>query len=126
MKLLRKYLLITAGFLSLGLGLIGIITPVLPTTPFLLLSSLCFVRSSDKLYDWLIHHKVFGKYIYNYLKYHAVTKRVKISALVFLWISLLISILIINLFWLKLVLIGIGAAVSIHILSVKTLNSDKL
>ncbi|MBA4319458.1 MAG: DUF454 domain-containing protein [Flavobacterium sp.] len=122
MKLLKKYFLIGAGFLSLGLGLIGIITPVLPTTPFLLLSSYCFLRSSEKLYDWLIHHKIFGKYIFNYLKYHAVTKKVKITAIIFLWISLSISVLIINSLWLQIVLIAVGIVVSVHILLIKTLK----
>ncbi len=124
MKLFKKYFLIGAGFLSLGLGLIGIVTPVLPTTPFLLLSSYCFLRSSEKHYEWLIHHKVFGKYIYNYLKYHAVSKKVKITAILFLWISIAISIYIIDSLWIAILLAVISIAVSIHILMIKTLKSE--
>lgn len=66
---MRKYFLIAAGFLSLGTGIIGIFIPVLPTTPFLLLAATCFIKSSKKLYQWLIDHRVFGKYIENYIKY---------------------------------------------------------
>ena len=60
---MKKYLLIIVGCLSLGLGIIAMFLPVLPTTPFLLLSAGCFLRSSKSLYDWLLNHKYFGEYI---------------------------------------------------------------
>lgn len=57
-KSLKKYLLIIMGTISLILGTVGIFIPILPTTPFLLLASYCYIRSSKKLYNWLINHKV--------------------------------------------------------------------
>jgi uncharacterized membrane protein YbaN (DUF454 family) len=120
--LIKKYFLLSAGFISLGLGMIGIITPVLPTTPFLLLSSYCFIRSSERWYNWLIHHKIFGAYIYNYIKYKAVTKKTKISALIFLWVSLSVSIILINNIQVRIILFIVGAVVSVHILLLKTLT----
>lgn len=116
----KKYLLITAGFISLVLGSIGIVLPVLPTTPFFLLSAYCFIRSSDKLYHWLIHHRIFGSYIYHYLEHRAVKKRAKIAALAMLWPSLLFSMYIVNKTWISVLLVVIGAAVTTHILMLKT------
>lgn len=122
MNLIKKYILIIIGLLSLILGVIGIFLPILPTTPFLLLSSFCFIRSSKKLYDWLINHKVFGKYIYNYLENHAVKKSAKISAMALLWPSLIFTIYLIKSNPFRLLLIVVGIFVSIHILSLKTLT----
>jgi len=84
LNLIKKYLLIFAGSLSLVLGVIGAFVPVLPTTPFLLLSAYCYLRSSKRLYNWLINHRVLGTYIYNYLTYRAITQRTRIVALIIL------------------------------------------
>lgn len=119
---IKKYLLIIAGLITLCLGIIGVFIPVLPTTPFLLLSAMCFLRSSTKLYNWLINHKIFGEYIYNYMKYRAVKKSAKISAIIFLWASILISILLIDNPYVKILLLVIATCVTIHILKLKTLK----
>jgi uncharacterized membrane protein YbaN (DUF454 family) len=60
---LQKLIYIIVGSISLLLGTIGIIIPGLPTTPFMILSSILFLKSSDKLYFWLTNHKTFGKYV---------------------------------------------------------------
>lgn len=118
---LKKYILILIGSVSLAAGIVGILIPVLPTTPFLLLSSLCFIRSSKRLHDWLIGSKLFGEYINNYLKYRAVKHNTKIAALIFLWGSLTISILLVPNMYIDLLLVFIGLAVSIHILLLKNI-----
>lgn len=74
---MKQYLLIILGTITLCLGIIGIILPLLPTTPFLLLSATCYVNSSKRLYDWLINHKVLGIYIRNFIIYKAITPRAK-------------------------------------------------
>ena len=76
-----KYLLIILGSLSLALGVIGIFLPVLPTTPFLLLSAALYVRSSEKLYQWLINQKYLGTYIRNFREHHAIPLRAKIISI---------------------------------------------
>jgi uncharacterized protein len=118
-------LLIFAGTLSLVLGMIGIVLPVLPTTPFLNLAAFCFFRSSSRLYYWLIGHKVIGRYIYYYMTYKAVMKRTKIVAMGLLWTSLLISIMVVDNLHIRLLLLVIGLAVSIHIATLKTLIQIK-
>ena len=124
-KTIKKYLLIISGSLSLLLGIIGIALPILPTTPFLILAAFCYLRSSKRLYDWLTGHKVLGPYIVNYIKYRAVLKKTKIIAIVMLWASLLVSILVVNNLHVRLLLLVVGLAVSIHIASLKTLIQSK-
>ncbi|HMM02110.1 MAG: YbaN family protein [Dysgonomonas sp.] len=58
-----RYVYIILGFISLGLGLLGIITPGLPTTPFILLTGVLFAKSSPRLHQKLMDHKLTGKYI---------------------------------------------------------------
>lgn len=118
-----KGLLIVAGFISLILGLIGIPVPLLPTTPFLLLSAYLFARSSPRVYKWLLNQKYLGKLIKDYREKKAVPLRAKIWALTLLWATILYSTLWFNdLLWLKLLLIAIAIGVSIHIILLRTLK----
>ncbi len=123
---LKKYLLIFLGSVSLVLGTIGIFIPVLPTTPFLLLASFCYVRSSERLYKWLINHKIFGAYIYSYLTYRAVPKNTKIGTIVFLWSTLIVSMIIVHSLHIRLFLTIVGIAVTIHLVTLKTLSREEM
>lgn len=122
-KTIVRYILIIFGSLSLLIGVIGIAIPVLPTTPFLLITSFCYLRSSSRLYQWLMNHRTFGPYLYNYLTYRAVKKSVKVVALITLWFSLGLSIIIVPNIYLKIMLSFIGTMVSIHLLRLKTLKA---
>ena len=121
----KKYLLIVIGSISLGLGAVGVAVPVLPTTPFLLIALFCYLRSSRRLYDWLIHHRLFGTYLYNYVTYRAVPRQTKIGALVFLWAGLVTSIILVDALFVRLILLAVGIVVSIHILSLKTITKEQ-
>lgn len=122
-KSIIKYILIIVGSISLVLGLIGIAIPVLPTTPFLLLASFCYIRSSKHLYNWLINHRIFGPYIYNYVTYKSVKRNTKILALTFLWVSLGFSIFLVPSIYLKILFLLAGTSVTIYLLKLKTLYS---
>ena len=65
------------GGLFLGLGLLGVVLPVLPTTPFLLLAAGCFARSSPRLHSWLLAHPVFGPPIRNWEENGAISRKAK-------------------------------------------------
>ena len=108
------------GIFALGLGILGMALPVLPTTPFLLLSGAMFLRSSDQMADWLFNHKMFGPPIRNYLEHKSVDKRSKILAMALLWPTILVSVSLVDPPWLKFLLVIIALGVSFHILSMKT------
>lgn len=119
---MKRYLLIGLGYISLGLGIIGILIPVLPTTPFLLLSSFCFVRSSDRLYQWLMNHKVLGAYIQSYVLYKAIGKKTRMITLIFLWGTLTTSMILVRNIHVTIFLIAVGIGVSIHLIKLKALE----
>ena len=111
------------GLISLGLGILGAFLPVLPTTPLLLLSAALFLRGNQKLYDWLMNHPKLGTYISNFTKHKAIPLRVKIVSITFLWLTLLnCAIFVTDHIALRLFFIILATAVTIHILSYKTLK----
>ena len=118
---LRKALLIAAGSVSLGLGVVGIVLPLLPTTPFLLLSAACYLRSSERLYNWLMNHRLFGKIISDYLHHRSISLPYKILSLSLLWITIGYSaIFVVGKLWVSILLFLIATGVTIHILSFKS------
>ncbi len=119
-----KLIFILLGTISLVLGIIGIVIPILPTTPFLLLSATLYFHSSKRLYDKLLANKHLGSYIRNYREYKYIPLRAKIIALITLWATMLYSSLVVlsDRLSLQILLILIAIGVSWHILS---LNSRK-
>lgn len=90
MKLLKIFYIIL-GTISLGLGIIGIVVPGLPTTPFILLTAWLYIKGSDKLHKWLISNKIFGKYILNFEKNKGMTMKSKIVSTAMMWTMITIS-----------------------------------
>lgn len=115
--------LVVIGTIALALGVIGIVVPVLPTTPFLLLAAACYARSSERLHRWLMNNRYLGEPIRNYRDSRAVKLHVKVYALVVLWAGIALSIVAIGGFWLTLALVAIALAVTVHILRLKTLRT---
>lgn len=115
--------LITAGTLSVGLGILGVFIPVLPTTPFLLLAAACYARSSQKFYDWLLNNKYFGSYIRNYQQRKAVPLKAKVLTIALLWATIVCSVMFaVESFVVRVLLIIIAVGVSIHVFSLRTLH----
>ena len=79
---LAKLMWISLGSLFVGLGAIGVIVPGLPTTPFLILAAACYIRSSQRLYDWLISNKRFGPYFKDYREGKGIPRKAKRLAVV--------------------------------------------
>lgn len=112
-----RALLLVAGLLSLGFGVLGVFVPLLPTTPFLLLSAYCFVRSSHRLHQWLLGNRFLGHYIHSYVENRAVEPRVKWFTIALLWLSILTSALLPGLaLWVKALLLAAAVGVTVHIL----------
>ena len=126
-KLLRKWILTSAGIAAVSLGVIGVFVPLLPTTPFLLLAAACFFRSSERLYAWLIHHPLFGDYIRHYREHRAITLQAKVVTLLLLWSVIGYTALrIVAVWWVRALLGFIAVGVTIHILHLKTLTREML
>jgi uncharacterized membrane protein YbaN (DUF454 family) len=123
---LKKYAFLVLGTLCLGIGMIGVVIPVLPTTPFLLMASFFYLRSSKRMYDWMLNHKVFGTYIYCYTKHRGVSQKAKNGTLIFLWSTLILSMILVSGWQIKIILLLVGIAVSTHIILLKTLGEDEI
>jgi uncharacterized membrane protein YbaN (DUF454 family) len=123
---LGKWLLTALGVLATILGLIGIVVPLLPTTPLLLLAAACFMRSSDKMYHWLIGNRWFGPIIRDYREHRAIPRRAKITAVVMLWGVIGSSALLVDTWWVRGLLVVIASLVTIHVSRLKTSESKAL
>jgi uncharacterized protein len=82
-----------SGIVAVALGLVGIVLPLLPTTPFLLLAAFCFARSSPALHDWIIHHPRLGPPIQDWRTHRAISRKAKTGALALLGLALLTGVL---------------------------------
>ena len=119
--MLKKYLFITAGTIFVVLGSVGIFVPVLPTTPFLLLAALCYMRSSQRFYNALLRNRFIGSYLRNYLEGRGMSPKMKIWTLTFLWVTIICTaIFVTESLIVRIVLAVVLAGVTIHILLLRT------
>lgn len=115
-----KYILSTIGTISLFLGAIGIFLPVLPTTPFLLLSAWCYSRSSKRLYHFLLTSKYLGPYIDDYNK-GCIRRKSRAISITILWVGIIAAIFHIDSMFMDIVLSVVLVGVTIHLYSLKTI-----
>ena len=78
---IHRPILIALGLLFVGLAVLGVFLPVLPTTPLLLLALACFARSSERLHEWLLSHRAFGPVLKNWHETRSMPRRAKIGAI---------------------------------------------
>lgn len=117
-----KTLLSFLGIVSLALGIAGIFLPLLPTTPFLLLSAWLFMRSSPRLYSWLTNHPRLGPYIRNFRENRAIPLRVKVVAVTTVWLTIGFCIFAVvdEWWWAQAAMALLAAGITWHILSYAT------
>ena len=126
LKPFQRWLYVIAGSVSVGLGTLGIVLPLLPTTPFLLLAAYCYAKSSERFYTWLITNRYFGEYIRNYREKNGVPMKIKVYTLILLWATICFSAFyVVSLIWVRIILMVIATGVTIHVLSIKTLHKSK-
>lgn len=101
MNKIKKFLYIVVGLISFALGAIGVVLPILPTTPFLLLSSFCFVRGSEKFDRWFRETKIYKKHLESFVNNRAMTMKQKITILLFADFMLMFPLIILDSIWLK-------------------------
>ncbi len=117
-----RYALLTIGWLSVVLGVVGIFLPVLPTTPFLLLAAGCFARSSERFYNWLVNHPKLGPWIRDYLEGNGIPLKGKVYAIGLMWLSISFSCYLVPMFWARAFMLTSAVCVTIYILRQKTLR----
>ncbi len=121
---MKKILLMIIGTISLVLGIIGIILPVLPTTPFLLLSLYCYVRSSKRLYNLILTNKYLANYVKDYISGSGIPINVKKKVIFLIWLSIGFSVIfIIDNNYLRIILLIIAGIVSTYIWTRNTIET---
>ena len=107
MKGIKKIAYTTIGFISLILGVIGVILPILPTTPFLLLTSFCFLRSSERINEWFKGTKIYKKHLQDFVEEKAMTMKQKIIILAFSESLILIPCILVDNLMMRMTLVTI-------------------
>ena len=107
----------------MGLAVLGVFLPLLPTTPLLLLAAACYARSSKRFSNWLLSNRLFGKTIKNYREGKGVSLKLKAWSILLLWITIGCSVAFaVHILAVRVVLIIIALGVTVHILSIRTLR----
>jgi len=120
---MHKPLLITLGFLFVGLAIVGIFLPVLPTTPLLLLALACFAKSSEKLHDRLLTNKTFGPLIRQWHETRSMPRRAKVYAIISIILAGGVSVFSVDTVILRLLLIALLIIPIVIIMRIKTSKS---
>jgi len=119
---LRRALYVIAGHVFVVIGILGIILPLLPGTPFLLIASACYLRGSIRLHTWLHNHRFLGPYLRAFQEGRGLPRRVKIIALATMWIGITISVSLFFHPWLAVALYACAIGVTIYLLRMPTLR----
>lgn len=121
---LKRGLFLLLGLSSLALGVVGIVVPLLPTVPFILLAAFCFARSSQTLHNWLMRHPWFSDALTQWQQRRAIRKGLKRRGLFFTALSFCLSILIVPLLWLKLMLLTMACGLLLFLWKIPEIGED--
>jgi len=120
-KTVKRRLLVIVGTISMAVGIIGIFVPILPTTPFLLLAAVCYMKGSNRLHQWMLNNRLFGAYIKSYIQGRGMPLSIKILTILLLWISIGVTVAFgVQHIALRAVLVLIAVGVTVHISLIKT------
>ena len=101
---MQRILLLTLGWLAIILGALGIVLPLLPTTPFVLLAAWCFARSSPRFHHWLLWRSPFGRYLRHSQRHRAMPPGAKGRAMALTLVTFCVSIWLVKILWVRLFL----------------------
>ena len=123
---MKRLALISLGWISLIVGVIGIFLPLIPTTGPLLLAAVCFDRSSPRFHSWLMNHRYLGGYIRNYRSGRGLPMMQKVCTIGLLWTTIIISMVFaVSAWWGDVLLAAIAIAVTVHIVTLPTYRPDE-
>lgn len=121
-----RALLAVVGTVSLAIAVVGIVVPILPTTPFLLIAAACYARASTRLYGWLLGQPTLGPIIDRWRTSRTLAPGVKARALVAVVVTFAISIAVVESFEIRLLLVGLAAALLLFLLRIPSTDGTDL
>lgn len=123
---LIRWVFIIGGFILVGIGVLGMFLPLLPTTIFFILAAWCFARSSERFHNWLHHNRLFGKYLRNYRNKKGMTVRDKAFSISLLLTGVIVSaVFLTDNLYVRILLALVAAGVTWHLLAIKTISNDE-
>ena len=126
MNKVKKYFYITLGFITLGLGLIGVILPILPTTPFLLMTSFCFAKRSERFHSWFTNTNIYKKHLESFVKERAMTLKQKVVLLSFVNFMLAFPLILVDVLPMRItIIVLIIIKLYYFIFKVKTITPEE-
>lgn len=122
-----RILFIVLGFIFLGVGAVGIVVPILPTTPFLLLASFFFAKGSKRFHDWFLSTKLYKKYLESFVKSRAMTLKGKLTILIPVSCMLIITFILVNNIYARIVLVILFISKYVYFFTqIRTVSDEEL
>ena len=127
MKRIKKFFYVTIGLIAFALGSIGVVLPVLPTTPFLLLASVCFAKGSDRFNNWFVSTKIYKKHLESFVQERAMTLKQKIVILAFADTMIAIPFIMVDNLMMRITLIlVVSFKLYYFIFKIRTINPNEI
>jgi uncharacterized membrane protein YbaN (DUF454 family) len=120
----RRAAWLAVGWISVGLGMIGMVLPILPTTCFLLLAGACFARSSPPAWHWLHHNRLFGRYLRDYRECRVIPLRIKVVSLAVLWLTIGSTVIAVDHLLVRVIVLLVALIVTAHVASTASRRLD--
>lgn len=122
-----RILFIVLGFIFLGVGAVGIVVPILPTTPFLLLASFFFAKGSKRFHDWFLSTKLYKKYLESFVKSRAMTLKGKLTILIPVSCILIITFILVDNIYARIVLVILFISKYVYFFTqIRTVSDEEL
>ena len=122
---MQRTILIIIGWLAVALGTIGVVLPLLPTTPFILLAAWCFARSSPRFHQWLLYHSWSGSYLRLWQRYRAMPPGAKPRAIALILLTFGVSLWLVNMLWVRLLLLAILCGLLIFMWRIPVVDAEQ-
>lgn len=122
-----RILFIVLGFIFLGVGAVGIVVPILPTTPFLLLASFFFAKGSKRFHDWFLSTKLYKRYLESFVKSRAMTLKGKLTILIPVSCMLIITFILVDNIYARIVLVILFISKYVYFFTqIRTVSEEEL
>ena len=122
---MQRTILIIIGWLAVVLGTIGVVLPLLPTTPFILLAAWCFARSSPRFHHWLLYRSWFGGYLRHWQSYKAMSPGAKPRAIMVILLTFGVSLWLVDMVWVRLLLLTILCGLLIFLWRIPVVDAEQ-